>query len=82
MTKQTLMRRINPARLLPLSLAALCLTGCVTTKTVFVPVPCRPPQSLLKQPESPKYLKQLHELLTPAPATQDGSKMPLIGPRI
>jgi len=82
MTKQTLTRLTNQARLLLLSLAALCLTGCVTTKTVYVPVPCQPPESLLKQPESPKYLKQLHELLTPAPATQDGSKMPLIGPRI
>jgi len=81
MTKQTPTRPINQARLLLLSLAALCLTGCVTTKTVYVPVPCRPPASLLEQPESPQYLKQLQQLLTPVPGTPTDSKMRLTGPR-
>lgn len=81
MTKNKLMRHIDRAAMLLSCLAMLCLPGCATTKTVYVPQPCRPPDSLLQQPESTPYLKRLRQLLTPAPETQPDSKTPLIGPR-
>ena len=69
--------------------AIVCLSGCVTTKTVYVPVPCKTPVSLSQPSEALPLLKQLDLTLKPSsvtlsppvPATLPDSKMPWTGPR-
>jgi hypothetical protein len=79
--RKTLTHLCGQALMLLICLGGLLLTGCAATRVEYVQIPCQPPASLLKQPESPLLLRQLRELLTPVPGTQTDSKTPLTGPR-